>query len=603
MSSIQPRGWQKKAIRKFEEHSEKTFLLEATPGAGKTIFSGLVAKHYFDTDAVDFVVVVVPTVVLKGDGGTALNQVGGFIGDFSKIGLELTPSLKSGRGLPRDFNGGVVTYAQLTGMVETLKTWASQGTKLFFIFDEVHHSSDKNSWGSAASECGDIATKILGMSGTPFRGDGKKISFVNYDENEKAIVDYRYSYREAIADNVCRQVIFTNDGGMVEYNDYGENFNVDVSTVSELSEIGKAARTLFSPKISGWLTKVIKKADEKLNDYRLMDDSAGGIIICRAGEDDYDSRHVHAVAKLVRELTGETPEVVTCDDGDASEKIARFRNGRSKWICSVRMISEGVDIKRLRVMVLAQATQSELQFRQMVGRVVRVVNPEDREDASVFIADFPHLREFAKTVEMEASAGLNDQQEARTKSEPTDLPQVISDFFPIGATHADGSAILDGETYAQADIEAAQAWQRANKRFADWPISELVEFIKKSGIEVPTKEIQIAPLHVQKKEMRNEISDLCNSIANHLNRLNGVKGEDIGVTFRRVRNRLNEMTGVGGIEDLFDNHSVEKIRECLSHAKNWKHSLLKQSERASSQAQAKSELSAILGKNIKRGGR
>jgi superfamily II DNA or RNA helicase len=63
--------------------------------------------------------------------------------------------------------------------------------------------------------------------------------------------------------------------------------------------------------------------------------------------------------------------VVTSDDRDASELLASFAAGTSEWLVAVRMVSEAVDIPRLRVGVYATATTTELFFRQAVGRFVR----------------------------------------------------------------------------------------------------------------------------------------------------------------------------------------------------------------------------------------
>jgi hypothetical protein len=54
----------------------------------------------------------------------------------------------------------------------------------------------------------------------------------------------------------------------------------------------------------------------------------------------------------------------------------------------------GVDIKRLRVLVMAMRPTTELLFRQLVGRIVRVQDPkaDPRERATAFIAKFHGLR-------------------------------------------------------------------------------------------------------------------------------------------------------------------------------------------------------------------
>ena len=45
---LKPRGWQERALEKFAEHRSLSFLLDATPGAGKTIFSGFCFKQLLE---------------------------------------------------------------------------------------------------------------------------------------------------------------------------------------------------------------------------------------------------------------------------------------------------------------------------------------------------------------------------------------------------------------------------------------------------------------------------------------------------------------------------------------------------------------------------
>jgi hypothetical protein len=60
------------------------------------------------------------------------------------------------------------------------------------------------------------------------------------------------------------------------------------------------------------------------------------------------------------------------------------------------MVSEGVDIPRLRVGVHATTTTTELFFRQAVGRVVRYTGGRGR--AYMFVPDDPRLRHHATTI-------------------------------------------------------------------------------------------------------------------------------------------------------------------------------------------------------------
>ena len=62
------------------------------------------------------------------------------------------------------------------------------------------------------------------------------------------------------------------------------------------------------------------------------------------------------------------------------------------------MVSEGVDIPRLRVGVFATTTTTELFFRQAVGRLVRWTRNEAHQHAYLFIPDDARLRARAQQV-------------------------------------------------------------------------------------------------------------------------------------------------------------------------------------------------------------
>lgn len=543
---VKPRGWQVRAHEQFVQSKKLAFLAEATPGAGKTMFSAFCARSLLQAGEVDFVVAVVPTRALKGCANS------GFMGDWKRAGLELTPQLKDGKGRPKSFQGAVITYQQLPNIASTLETWARNGVRLMFVFDEVHHASESNRWGAAAEQCGRAATKLLAMTGTPFRGDGRRISFVRYSDDDKAIPDAAYSYRKAVTDNICREVFFRKDDGIAEYIHQDETFETRVSD-AEREEASRASAVLFNPKVSQWLEKVLYKADETLDDYRLTDVDAGGIVICRPGGDENDERHLRQVAKLLERVTGEEPEVVGHEDKDAAAKISRFRSGKSKWICAVRMISEGVDIKRLRVMVMANRPSTELLFRQMVGRVVRnESNGKLKEHATVFIADFPQLREWAQQVADEAQAGIKDQQDVE-RNEPIDREKG-SGLIPLNATYEENGGISDfGEVFTAAEVDYAESLKRGDTQLAPFSTSAIVHLLRKAKSEIPGREEIEEPLYVRKMERRKKINKLGRNLAIRIN----PEKPDFAAVWKTVHQR----TGVKSLDDLTDNYDLAKMEQ------------------------------------------
>ena len=57
------------------------------------------------------------------------------------------------------------------------------------------------------------------------------------------------------------------------------------------------------------------------------------------------------MADLLEDITNKKPIIVHSKLPNAENKISAYRNSKTDWLVSVNMISEGVDIKRLRVLV------------------------------------------------------------------------------------------------------------------------------------------------------------------------------------------------------------------------------------------------------------
>jgi len=552
---ITPRVWQTNALTQFLRHKGLCFLQEATPGAGKTIFAALCANRLSEQKDITFTLIVVPTVTLKGDAEA------GFLGDWHRVGIQITTVLKDGQGCPQGFSGAVITYQQLMNIVSTIEQWCSLGMKLFIVFDEIHHVTESNQWGAAAERLGRCATKILAMTGTPFRGDGRRISFVEYDTAGVAVANDRYRYRDAVRDLVCRPVSFMTDDGIAEFISKEIEESVRISEPeNEESESG-TAKTIFRGD-SRWLRTVIERADAKIDAYRTWDIDAGGLVICRPGTDEFDDKHLRGIAKLVADVAGEEPEVVGYEDPDATAKIERFRKSHKRWICAVRKISEGVDIKRLRVEVLANRPTTELLFRQVVGRVVRVDDPRKPGDATVYMAKFPQLVEWSKHIQDEALAGLAERERESEPRKPGDPRQPSSTFIPGDTTHEQGGAISDyGEEYSAAEINAAERFKDGHPSFSPIPITSIAEMLRHAGVIPDPQESPGDPLQIQKKRKRETIVRLARRLAIARNQ----EQPDYSAVFTRICRTLN----VQSLDDMMDNHSLAIMDQALDLIRQW----------------------------------
>jgi hypothetical protein len=145
------------------------------------------------------------------------------------------------------------------------------------------------------------------------------------------------------------------------------------------------------------------------------------------------------VAQALRAVTGKAPVVVLHTEARAAEKLAAFRESREPWIVAVNMVSEGVDIPRLRVGVYATAAKTPLIFRQIVGRFVRTIPGRGLDMSWLYLPADPVLRGHAADVENDLSPvlrrlGLADDEllddvPDRLETEPSDAPA----FVPLSA--------------------------------------------------------------------------------------------------------------------------------------------------------------------------
>jgi len=147
---------------------------------------------------------------------------------------------------------------------------------------------------------------------------------------------------------------------------------------------------------SGWIRPMVQDAHEMLLTVRQEQPDAGGLIVA------LDQDHARRVAQLVADVTGKEPILAVSDDKGSSRRITQFAKGLDEWLVSVKMVSEGVDIPRLRVGVYATNVRTRMYFRQFLGRISRVTPwPSGTQVAYCYLPAEPTLTCLAEEVEEE----------------------------------------------------------------------------------------------------------------------------------------------------------------------------------------------------------
>jgi superfamily II DNA or RNA helicase len=401
--------------------SEGPFLIAAAPGAGKTVPALHAARELLRAKAIGRVAVVCPTAPLTRQWAAAA----------AGMGLQLAPDAAH-LSPPSGFDGVAVTYARVA---QSGARWAKQcspGTLV--IADEAHHLGDELAWGQSFNAAFAAATRWLLLSGTPFRSDAAPIPGVRYDSDGIAVPDVAYSYAQAVHDGVCRPVTFVPYDGVLQWQSGEETIEASFADVVHSREAARRYRTAISVELQDGLPRILAAANAKLLEVREAGHrDAGGLVVAADGE------HARAVAKVLREVTGKAPVVVLHTEARAAEKLVAFRDGREPWIVAVNMVSEGVDIPRLRVGVYATAAKTPLIFRQIVGRFVRTIPGRGLDMSWLYLPADPVLRGHAADVENELSPILRrpgegeedllDEVPDRLETEPSEAPA----FVPLSA--------------------------------------------------------------------------------------------------------------------------------------------------------------------------
>lgn len=109
-----------------------------------------------------------------------------------------------------------------------------------------------------------------------------------------------------------------------------------------------------------------------------------------------DIEHAEEITEWLRDQ-GEDACLVTSKTLNAHAKLQAFRDSTQAWIVSVGMISEGVDIPRLRVCCYLSRIRTEQNFRQVLGRGIRRLGLHD-PDCFLFVLNESLLRRYAQRI-------------------------------------------------------------------------------------------------------------------------------------------------------------------------------------------------------------
>lgn len=414
--SIKLRKWQVDALQKalhwlLGKGGDRHFLINAAPGAGKTLASCAIAKQLIDEEEIDRVIVIAPRAEVVNQWaedfrrvtGRHMAKVTGADGDIEAMSIDVC-----------------ATWSAIQGLLPELQA-VCRSSKTLVVCDEHHHAAVEAAWGKGANGAFSDAKFVIVLTGTPIRSDGAESVWLAYDD--AGAIDhpdegtYVLTYGDAVDLGYCRPVTFHRHEGKFTV-DLDDDHRIHVSGhvkptlpkdlkripgLQNALDFYRLARTPqyekdgVTPLQSGYQATMVEWGSDKLTELRHRMPKAGGLIIAPSIE------MAEYMVELIDKIEGERPMLVHSQMPNPSSKIRAFRNTDKRWLVSVAMVSEGVDIKRLRVLVYLPNALTELAFRQAVGRVVRTLGPDDDTRAYVIVPAFETFEVYARRIEEEMS--------------------------------------------------------------------------------------------------------------------------------------------------------------------------------------------------------
>lgn len=472
------------------------WTIVASVGAGKTIGAGAIVDTLWQRYGANMrLVVVAPSVDIVGGWTESLWSMFRIPCARRKSGKhDRATTERSAANImaavehSEDTIGVALTYQAIASpngaLVSDLRRLC-QRHKVVVVLDEVHHCSESAAFGVTVEDALGGAAHIICLSGTPFRADRRKIPFVSYDSDGVVAADHSYSYRSAVMAGDCRPLSFSTFVGeqrwveglaMTSGRDDAGRLKVEVSADfdDDLDERGQSRRLATALSEDSNLTaQMLRDADEKLSVIRRTHKDAAGLVVCR------DRWHAKQVRRRLSVVTGCDERSIALALGDydglddsgaakerksGAEEIDRFRDGDERWIVAVKMVSEGVDIPRLRVLAYCSNVVSRLFFMQVCGRIVRtrsLIGRRDNDHSYVFMPGDARLIELAQQIESDCAEAvavrdIEDQERDRSEREETEAT-----WSPLEGEGELGATIIRGEVFGDSEmIEMHRRFER-----------------------------------------------------------------------------------------------------------------------------------------------
>lgn len=569
---LPPRTWQTEAHAKvrqsWRDNPSYRALIAACPGSGKTRCAVTIANELLREGGIELGLVLTPTVNIQGQ----------WADEFKKFDVKATCDASNealrwrrdrNQTMREDKAAIVITYHQLARDPELFAALTARH-KTLLIPDEVHHADEDEAFGSAINRVCENVTHSLALSGTPFNSVGGSLALCESHEIidpdtgkpvRQTVPTYSYSYGTAIDDNVCRTVEFVKvEGqGRATYRSLTDQtlFERLIKTSRKSDRIG----LLLDPN-GEYIGQCVREALQALTKMREAGDRRAAMLVVAK-----TVAHGNALIETIERIKQENPawrqfaniQGIDNDTEKAHDRIKALENDNADIVVSVRMISEGVDIKRLRVGLYATDWMTRMFFIQFIGRFVRYENRpplDDLQYAVVVIPAHPDLLKWTLEIEQMILAS-----QIRLDGEGPGHRDKINQLLGV-ETSADGSGLIYRGEEIERQTIIIKTLREKSSVFRNMPDSLVLKVANDLGIGGGKSGTTAEPPSIDWRTRNN-------TVAKNLVRIMRANGESDGELFARINGKANTHVGIPRMDAMTPDEVLQKrlvyLQEQLRH--------------------------------------
>ncbi len=412
---FQPREWQEEALGTVVKRiiNDQVATVSAAPGAGKTMFAGLVFETLVGLDIIDRMLILVPRKTLVEQWAEGLQKA---------RHLEL----KCNAEVERQGQHGVVnSYQSLNDsslyIHQTMSDNAA-GRRTLVVLDEVHHVGEKHlkesaAWAKNVKKLAGVVDQdivvrgVLNLSGTLWRSRGdERISTVRYIDvgggRIRAQADHTVTAEELIKVGQLRPVDIYRLNARVEVSDTQSDI-VTEADVCDLDEkpAARAAMLALSQSEDYRVAFVAAVLDRLQAAHRALGKYHVKALIVAPGQKEAYLFRDEVDRQMKERGWPPLAEIAVSDEGvNAIDTLRNFKKSKRVGVlCTVGMAGEGYDCPDIAVIGYASRTLTKMYIHQVIARAMRVTDYEREHGvipAAVVIPDIPelveHLIEYLK---------------------------------------------------------------------------------------------------------------------------------------------------------------------------------------------------------------